>query len=135
VGREGYARADLSYDVNGKRETWSYFDLEGKPIGQERLDCRGSVGEPWKRELEVRRRSFRECYQALLKTEHIELGKVAVRLQVDARGQVTFATISEDEMGSESLAQCVLQKVRKPFAHGADHGCASVSLPLTFTTD
>jgi hypothetical protein len=134
AGRNGYARAELSYDVNGKRDTWRYFDLDGKSIGYERTHCEGSVGEPLKREIDARRGAFRTCYEALLKSGHTGRGKVAVRFQVDAQAQVTFAAISDDQIGSDSLDQCLLQKVRQPFARGADHGCATIGLPISFAS-
>jgi hypothetical protein len=134
AGRDGYARAELSYDVDGKRDTWRYFDVDGKSVGYEHTNCQGSVGEPLKREIDARRGAFRTCYEALLQTGHRGRGKVAVRFQVDAQAQVTFAAISDDQIGSDSLDQCLLQKFRQPFARGADHGCANINVPVSFTS-
>jgi hypothetical protein len=132
VGSNGYARAELSYDADGGRKPWRYLDLAGKEVERPSGDCYGSVGDAWESELHARRRSINTCYQALLSKGQKLVGKLVIVFEVDIQGKVSRAKVTENEPGSASLAQCVLDNIRKPYTHGANDGCAAIKVPFNF---
>jgi TonB family protein len=83
----------------------------------------------------VRRRlnTVRECYQHELKNVEGLAGDIDVEIVIGERGQVRRARVVSDTVGSEVVASCITDRVKRWRFHQPRTGELHVTIPFVFT--
>lgn len=76
---------------------------------------------------------LKECYERELKRDPRLKGKIVVRFTVNESGTVEDLSIEENTLGSEGVAQCMIQRMSRFRFPPAEGGGSTVSYPFVFT--
>jgi hypothetical protein len=94
--------------------------------------CSGTSGADLESALQFRVKQAHRCYDNALAQDPTLRGKVTVSVRVGANGQACSAGIANNEMGSSSVAQCVLGFFRGANFPTPKGGCVDVNIPINF---
>jgi hypothetical protein len=95
--------------------------------------CTGATTPELEQALAFRVKQAHRCYDSALAQDATLKGKIAVQVRIGAQGGVCSAGIASNEMGSPSVANCVVNYFRGAnFASPPKGGCADVNIPINF---
>jgi hypothetical protein len=131
-GLYGRDREDLGRELSrGLRERGAR-DIEvelGQPTIEGHLDR-----EIIQRVIREHRREIRDCYQRELQRNPDLSGRIMVSFTIDPRGNVARATVSESDLNSSTVEDCVAARFRRfVFPEPSTPGLVHVNYPFVFT--
>lgn len=94
--------------------------------------CSGVSSSELENGLQFRVKQAHRCYDNALAQDPTLRGKVTVAVRIGANGQVCSAGIASNEMGSQSVAQCVAGYFRGANFSSPKGGCVDVNIPINF---
>jgi hypothetical protein len=74
----------------------------------------------------------RRCYEKQLSQNSSLSGKMTVHMKIAPNGQVCSANITNDTIGDQGLANCVLGVFRTSTFPASPGGCVEANAPLNF---
>jgi hypothetical protein len=112
----------------GKKITY----IPGTPSQCDAHTCKGQSGSELESALQFRVKQSHRCYDNALAQDPTLRGKMTVSVRVGANGQVCSASVSNNELGSSSVAQCVTGYFRGANFPAPRGGCADINIPINF---
>lgn len=94
--------------------------------------CSGASSSELESGLQFRVKQARRCYNTALEQDSTLRGKVTIAVRIGANGQVCSAGIASNEMGSQTVAQCVAGYFRGANFSAPKGGCVDVNIPINF---
>ena len=92
--------------------------------------------ETIQRVIRQHRREVRDCYQRELQRTPDLAGRVVVNFTIDPEGNVAHGEITESEMGSELVEECIVRRIRRwRFPAPSTPGLVRVTYPFVFTSE
>lgn len=95
--------------------------------------CNGTTGSELESALAFRAKQAHRCYDSALANDSSLKGKVGVQVRVASNGNVCEVDITENDMGTPSVASCVQNWFRSaghfPSPKG---GCVDAKIPISF---
>ncbi len=95
-------------------------------------NCVGEATGALQSALSGRASSAKGCYNRALRTSEVS-GSMTVSVQVGPGGQVCSASLTNDSVHSNEIANCVLGKFRGQTFPPPSGGCVTVNIPINFT--
>lgn len=94
--------------------------------------CTGASSPELEQMLAFRVKQAHRCYDQALAQDSTLRGKMSVAVRVGATGGVCTAGIASNEMGSSSVANCVINYFRGANFPPPKGGCADIKIPINF---
>jgi hypothetical protein len=94
--------------------------------------CTGSASGELETMLAFRVKQSHRCYDQALAQDATLKGKMSVAVRVGANGQVCNAGVASNEMGSPTVANCVVNYFRGANFPPPKGGCADINIPINF---
>jgi hypothetical protein len=94
--------------------------------------CGGSDTTELNNALSFRTKQAHRCYDQALAQDSTLRGKLTISVRVGSNGQACSASVASNEMGSPSVANCVLGYFRGQNFPAPKGGCADINIPINF---
>jgi outer membrane biosynthesis protein TonB len=95
--------------------------------------CTGTTTPDLETQLGFRAKQAHRCYDQALAQDSDLKGHVVLDVKIGSNGSVCAANVKENDMGTDSVANCVLQIFRSTRSFPAPKGnCANVEVPISF---
>ena len=102
--------------------------VPGKPVVSDGLDM-----ELVRRVIRQHVAETRACYERALQTRNDLEGKVSIKFTISGQGEVIAATLEENTMGADTVADCLQARIRRwVFPAPAGGGLVIVKYPFLF---
>lgn len=85
------------------------------------------------RVVKTRMRMVKDCYERELKRSPALAGKIEIEFTIDSSGRVESARVSNNRMGSEAVASCIISRLQRWRFPAPDGGSVTVNFPFIFT--
>jgi hypothetical protein len=95
--------------------------------------CSGAATDQLEQALQVRGTQTRRCYNAALAQDSSLKGHVTITVKVSSSGNLCSANVTNNDMGSPSVANCAANIFRASAGYPAPRGgCVELGVPLAF---
>jgi hypothetical protein len=94
--------------------------------------CKGSATDEVRKALSFRATQSRRCYNNALAQDSTLRGKVSLAVRVGANGSVCSARVESNDMGTDTVANCVVGFFRGQHMPQPKGGCIDVNVPINF---
>jgi hypothetical protein len=94
--------------------------------------CTGSSTSELEQTLSFRAKQAHRCYDNALTQDPTLKGKISIALRIGANGTVCSAGVASNDMGTPSVANCVVGYFRGGSFPSPKGGCADINVPINF---
>ncbi len=95
--------------------------------------CTGTVTPELETQIALRAKQAHRCYENALAQDTDLKGHVMLSVKIGSNGSICAATVKENDMGTDSVANCVANLFRNTRSLPAPKGnCAEANVPLSF---
>lgn len=94
--------------------------------------CTGQASDDLSTALAFRAKQSHRCYDNALAQDTTLKGKVSIAVRVGANGSVCSAGVASNDMGTPSVANCVVGYFRTGAFPAPKGGCVDVNVPINF---
>lgn len=94
--------------------------------------CTGSASAELEQTLAFRAKQAHRCYDNALTQDPTLKGKVSISVRVGANGSVCSAAVASNDMGSPTVANCVVGYFRSGSFPAPKGGCLDANIPINF---
>ncbi len=94
--------------------------------------CSGANSSELEQALAFRTKQARRCYNNALAQDSTLKGKITLSVKIASTGQVCSANVASNEMGSQTVAQCVAGYFRGANFPAPKGGCVEANIPINF---
>jgi hypothetical protein len=100
--------------------------------GCEAKTCSGRSTPDLDAALSMRARASKRCYNKALESDNTLTGKMTVSMRIGSNGAVCSANISNNDLGSAAVANCVANTFRSVGFPAPAGGCVEANVPMNF---
>jgi hypothetical protein len=97
--------------------------------------CEGTETGPLLSALAAKGGQVRSCYTKALSNDPTLRGRMTLNVRVGVDGQVCSASVGNNALGSQTVADCVLKRFRAGSFPPPQGGCVDAIVPLNFVSD
>ncbi len=95
--------------------------------------CTGTTTTELEQQVAFRAKTAHRCYDQALANDSDLKGHVALKVRVGSNGAVCSAVVTDNDMGTDAVANCVANTFRASRSLPAPKGnCAEVNVPISF---
>ena len=95
--------------------------------------CSGTTTTDLENQVAYRAKTAHRCYDQALANDSDLKGHVALKVRVGSNGTVCAASVVSNDMGTDSVANCVLNTFRAARSFPAPKGnCVEINVPIAF---
>lgn len=125
---------DLATSGGGDVATSAKQELKVGVVKSERPEVDGALDpDAIARFVKTRIASVKDCYERELKRNPQLAGKVAIAFTIEESGRVSEAEVETNTMGSDTVASCIAERIKRWVFPKPKGGSVTVSYPFIFS--